>query len=419
MVTPLALYERDGEWFYHAYPLASGGVFRIQGKDVRRGRYGTGIHAMVGITVNGPCVAYSNINIERDEDRGKLIRTAFDSLGEVHQGELPKLRLKSAIDGFCFGLWDASVEQYAGELMAGDLTIGPPTLVLGDLVIDQGSSIIFAPPGAGKSYVLMGMGVSLDAGISTLWPCQQRNTGYINLERSAHSMQYRLARVNRALGLSPERPLPFLNARGKSLSTVIDGIRKMIEVHELDVIMLDSISRAGSGSLVADDVANSITDSLNSLGTTWAALAHSPRGDSTHLFGSMHFEAAQDIGVQLLSQLSTDGMTLGIGLKVVQANDIRTGGLSFIALAFEQAGLKAMRSTTGKEFPNIAAQRSLSLADSIASYLVDAGAEAAPDIAEAIGHRRDAVSRELNSNARFVFVRKEGRKSLYGVRQQE
>ena len=90
-----------------------------------------------------------------------------------------------------------------------------------------------------------------------------------------------------------------------------------------------------------------------------------------------------------------------------------------IAQAFDEAGLKDMSSTTGKECPNIAAQRALSLADSIASYLVDAGAEAAPDIAEAIGHRRDAVSRELNSNARFVFVRKEGRKSLYGVRQQE
>ena len=113
-------------------------------------------------------------------------------------------------------------------------------------------------------------------------------------------------------------------------------------------------------------------------------------------------------------------MTVGVGLKIVQANDIRTGGLSFIALEFEEgAGLKAIRSTNGKEFPNIAAQRSLSMADAIASYLVDAGASAAPDIAEAIGYRRDAVSRDLNSNERFVFVRKEGKKSLYGVRQQE
>lgn len=419
MGTELASYEREGDWIVHSYPLASGGMFRISGKDVRRGRWGTGIHAQIAVTVNGPCAAYSNINIERSEDRGKLCRDAFRQMGEVHQAEFPELRMRSAMDGFCFGLWDFSVEQFAGGLMAGDPSIGPPTLILGECIIDQGGTIIFSPPGAGKSFTLMAMGVSVDSGTDTLWPVQQRKTGYVNLERGERSMQYRLARVNRALGLAPNRPLPFLNARGKALSTVIDGVRKMIEVHELDVIMLDSISRAGSGSLVGDDVANSITDSLNGLGTTWVALAHSPRGDSTHLFGSMHFEAAEDIGIQLLSQLSTDGMTLGVGLKVVKANDIRTGGLSLIALDFaDQVGLTAIRPSDSTEFPNIASQRKLNRADAIASYLVDAGATAASDIAEAIGLRRDEISRELNSNDRFVLVGKDGRKSLYGVRQQ-
>ena len=413
-------YQREGDWLFHSYPLSSGGDLRFQAKDIRRGRWGTGIHALVGIAVNGQAVAYSNINVERDEERGKLIRTAHKAMGEVHQAEFPEQRLKSAIDGFCFGLWSASVEEYAGELMAGDLGIGPPTLVLGELVIDQGGTIIFAPPGAGKSYTLMAMAVSLDAGVDLLWPVQQRKTGYVNLERGGHSMQYRLAGTNRSLGLPPERPLPFLNARGKSLATVIDGVRKMIEVHELDVIMLDSISRAGSGSLVADDVANSITDSLNSLGETWVALAHSPRGDATHLFGSMHFEAAEDLGIQLLSQISSDGMTVGIGLKVVKANDIKTGGLSFIALDFdEQSGLVAIRSSDGREFPNIAAQHQVSTPDAVAAYLLDVGKAAAPEIAEAIDRRRETVSRELSSNQRFVSVGRDGKKVLYGVRQQE
>ena len=419
MGTPLATYERDGEWLYHAYPLASGGDFRIDAKDVRRGRFGTGTHALIVIAVNGSCAAYSNINVERSEDRGKLVRDALKNMGDVHKTEFPEQRMRSALDGFCFGLWDEAIAEYAGELMAGDLSVGPPNLVLGECIIDQGSTIIFSPPGAGKSYTLMTMGVCLDAGIDTLWSCQRRKVGYINLERGPNSQRYRLARVNKALGLAPDRPLAFLNARGKALATVIDGVRKMIEVHELDVIMLDSISRAGSGSLVGDDVANSITDSLNGLETTWVALAHSPRGDSTHLFGSMHFEAAEDIGIQLLSQLSTDGMTLGVGLKIVKANDIRTGGLSLIALDFaDQVGLTAIRPSDSTEFPNIASQRKLSKADAIASYLVDAGATAAPDIADAIGLRRDEVSRELNSNERFMFVGKDGRRSLYGVRQQ-
>lgn len=413
-------YQREGDWLYHGYPLSSGGELRIQGKDIRDGRWGTGTHALVGIAINGSALGFSNFNIERTEERSRLIKDTLKSMGEMHQSEFPELRLKSALDAFCFGLFDASVEQYAGELMAGDLSIGPPKLVLGQLVIDEGGSIIFAPPGAGKSYVLMAMAVSLDAGLDTLWPCEQRRVGYVNLERGANSQRYRLARVNRALGLEPERSLPFLNARGKSLSTVIDGVRKMIEVYDLDVIMLDSISRAGSGSLVADDVANSITDSLNGLGTTWSVLGHSPRGDATHLFGSMHFEAAEDIGIQCLTQLSSDGMTIGIGLKVVKANDIKTGGLSFIALDFdEQTGLTAIRSSDGKEFPNIAAQRQMNTPDAIANYLLDVGKAAAPEIAESIGVDRPNVSRELNKNTRFVVEAKDGQKVLYAVRQQE
>ena len=110
-----ASFERDGAWIYHAYPLQSGGALRVQAKDIRRGRWGTGIHSLVGIAVNGQAVAYSNINVERDEERGKLIRTAYKAMGEVHQGEFPEQRLKSASDGFCFGLWNASVEEYAGS----------------------------------------------------------------------------------------------------------------------------------------------------------------------------------------------------------------------------------------------------------------------------------------------------------------
>ena len=414
-----AAYQREGDWLFHSYPLESGGDLRFQAKDIRRGRWGTGIHSLVGIAVDGHAIAYSNINVERDEERGKLIRTAHKSLGEVHQGEFPEQRLKSCIDGFCYGLWDASVEQYAGGLMAGDFSLGPPTRILGDYLLEQAGTLFYAPPGAGKSYTLLAMAVSADAGVDTLWPVQQRNAGYVNLERAGRSLQYRLAGVNQALGLDPARPLPFLNARGKGLLAVLDGVHKMIETYKLDVVMLDSISRAGFGSLVADDTANEVIDALNGFGTAWGALAHSPRGDDSHIFGSVHFEAGQDVGVKLLSQRSSDGMTLGVGLQVTQANDVRTGGLSFIALDFdERTGLTAIRPSNGREFPDIASQRPLNKADAIAEYLLGVGKDAAPEIAEAVGYRRDEVSRELSRNSRFVSAGKDGRKLLYAVRQQ-
>lgn len=205
--------------------------------------------------------------------------------------------------------------------------------------------------------------------------------------------------------------------RGKSLTDILDGVHRFIETYEPEVVMLDSISRAGFGSLVADDVANNVIDSLNGLGTTWCALAHSPRGDESHIFGSVHFEAGEDVGVRLLSQLTNDGLTLGAGLRIHKA---KPGSLSLIALDFnEQSGLVAIRPATGNEFPEIVAQRKMSLPDAIAEYLLGVGKDDATAMAEATGLARTAVSRELNKNQRFVGAGKDGRRALYAVRQQD
>ena len=412
-------YERDGEWYFHAYKLESGTEIRIHASGIRRER--TGVHATVGILYNGQPLDWSNFNVERSEERRRLSKSAFTNLPEVDAQLFTETLMKQAVDTFCFGLWNARVQEYAGELMAGDPDAKPPTPILGKFVVDGGGSIIHAPPGRGKSWVLMAMAVSMDAGITVVWPCEQRRCGIVNLERSAQSMRYRLARVNRALGLDPARPLPFLNARGRSLMDVLDGIRELIKAHDLEVIMLDSISRAGAGKLVADEVANAVIDSLNSLGGAWVALGHSPRGDETHLFGSIHFTAGADVEVRLLSQLANDNMTLGLGLRVEKANDLPTGSLSILALDFDrESGLVAIRSADGKEFPEIVAQRKMSLTDEVVDYLlgIPGGKADATHIASELGRARQNVADVLKTN-RFVRLGADPenrRKVLYAVK---
>ena len=411
-------YERDGDWYVHTYPVESGSVFRIQARGMRRER--TGIHATLAITYNGQPLGWTNCNIERNEERTRLANSVHQEIPEVDAELFSKSFLTQALGAFCFGLWGAGVGEQSGELMEGDPDIGPPKVILGGMIVEDGSAIIFAPPGRGKSFTAMAMAVSQDAGVSRIWACEQRRTGYVNLERSASSMRYRLARVNRALGLDPKRPLPFLNARGRSLMDVLDGVRALIKKHDLQVIWLDSISRAGAGKLVEDSVANSIIDSLNSLGITWAALGHSPRNDESHLFGSMHFDAGADVQVQLLSQLAKDGMTLGIGLKVTKGNDVATGRLTIHALDFDKDGLVAIRSADGREFPEITAGRKMSLTDEVADYLLatPGGRDSATSIASEIERPRQNVATVLNSN-RFVRLGPDPshpRRILYGIK---
>ena len=416
-------YERDGDWYFHKYEFETGSVVRIMAKEIRRER--TGVHGALAIERNGKPLAWSNLNLERDEDRTRLVNSAYKGIEQeqVDAQLLTKQALKSAVDGFCFNLFAETLGDVSGEMMAGDEESGRPVTIIGDpaFVVDGGSTLISAPAGKGKSYTGMITAICLDAGLDYLWPVQQRRAGYVNLERSAGSQRYRLATVNKALGLDPRRPLPFLNARGRGLAEIRDGIRRFVEKFELEVLIFDSISRAGLGKLNEDSTANAIMDTMNAAsGGTWIGLAHMPRADSSHIFGSVHFENAQDVGVKLTAQRANGGMTLGIGLTVTQANDLPEGGLSVYALDFDrERGLIAIRRSKASEFPELVAGNSMSLPDEIAGYLLNlpSGRDAAPDIAAAIGQDRGNVSRVLNRDDRFVNLGKAGKKTVYGVRQ--
>lgn len=410
-------YEREGDWLVHRYRMATDDVLTLQAKDCRRS--GTGLHALVALTLNGQPLAYDVFNVERDQERGKLCRSAHRLLGDVHKAAWPEDTLKAALDGFCYGLRRESVADFKGGLSRGDPDIGPPRILLGHCIVEGGGTIVFAPPGRGKSYTGLAMAISLDAGNSTIWQCEQRRVLYVNLERSESSMRWRLSRVGACLGVGPRYEMPMLHRRGGNLADLDEGIRATTEEFRCDVAFLDSLSRSGFGDLKEDRIANSIMDTLNRMIPTWVALAHTPRGDESHTFGSTMFDAAADVTVQGITQLANDSMTVGVGLKVTMANDIPTGGLSIHAFDFDSTGLVAIRKAGGTEFPQIVANKRMSLADEVEEFLlhVPGGKEAAPDIAENIGRRRDEVSRELNKNSRFVAVGKDGRKVLYAVRQ--
>ena len=165
------VYLQEAGWFLQRYELATGNTFTIAAQNVRREP--TGIHGKLAIRMNNVTLAWSTFNLERDEDRVRLVNSAYGHLDPTANGldikEFPKNVLKHATDLFVAGLWAEVVASSKGELLEGDPDHPPATLILGDYIIDQGGHIAFAPPGRGKSYNLTLMAVSLDAGVETLW----------------------------------------------------------------------------------------------------------------------------------------------------------------------------------------------------------------------------------------------------------
>ncbi len=405
-------YEHSNGRIFQEFRLGTGNRLQFAAENIRRER--TGVHATLGISMNGKALAWDYLNVERHGDRVRLANAAYKQLDELDGGVWPENQHRRAFDLFAYGLWGEHIKAMIGGPLEGDPNAGPPETVCGSYAIDGGGCIIYSPPGKGKSYTALSMAISMDAGAPLIWPVKQRKCLYLNLERSAVSMRHRLARINAGLGLDPRRPLTFINARGRPLGDLVDVVAETMIRHGCEVLIVDSISRTGMGDLTDATAANRIIDTLNNLSPTWLALGHTPRSDDTHVFGSVHFTAGADVEVRLLSQ-SQNGTT-GIGLQVTKANDLPKVPMFVFALDWENAGLKALRPATLGEFPELASGKERSLGEEVAEYLGAAGAATATETAKELGRARQGVATLLSRDPRFVRVRKDGKDVLYGLK---
>jgi hypothetical protein len=371
-------------------------------------------HARVFIKVESHTLAWTSLNVEDDPDRVRLANSAWKNLALPDQKAFKPPDLKHLLDQFCEHLWDAYTERFEAETMAPVEDMAPTEFALRPYVVLGGGTILFAPPGRGKSYTALLMAVSIDAGCSHVWQVDQpRPTLFLNLERARLSLKRRLALVNVALGLPAQRPLLFINARGKGLREVEEAARRSVTKHRVEAVFMDSISRAGLGSLVEDRPANAIIDCLSRICPTWVALAHTPRQDEGHAFGSQMLDAGEDIGVQLLTQLSNNGR-LGIGLKVVKANDIAIPPLQVLAYSFDEYGLSGARLAKTGEFPEIDARKRMTIQEQIREYLLQVGQATAGDVGRELGVSRETASRVMAADTCLTRTRV-GHEVLYSV----
>lgn len=388
----------------------------LKAESIRQER--TGVHAKLSVLANGVTLAWSNFNVERDEERVRLANSAHKHLNGFTPKDYSAGALKKDVDDFVRGLWDAYTSTDSAELVPGLTEYEPPSFLLEPYIVEGGGTLLYAPPGRGKSWTLMLMAVSVDSGSNMVWPVKQKPVLFINLERSRRSVQNRLGLVNRVLGLPPDRPLAMMNARGRSLSDIYGAAEKSVEKFGAECVALDSISRAGAGDLKENVPTNRIMDLMNGLAPSWIGIGHTPRDDEGHIYGSTFFEAAADVMLPMLSQHVDD--RIGIGLKINKENDIGVRPMERIALEFRpEEGLVGVRPARPNEFPELTeaavSKDSASRPDLVIRYLKQVGDATATEISNAIGLNRSNLYDMLGKDARFRLTRKVGRAVYYGV----
>ena len=376
----------------------------------------SGIHAGLTIGLDSTLLAYTNCNIERDEERTRLINKAFTYLEPDIQKQCNKKEIEHQCAIFSKNLWKAFVNTYLPEDMEGSSEQLPLRFVLKPYIVEGGGTILYAPPGKGKSYTGLLWAISVDAGIEKFWLVSQAKTLFINLERSRYSVQRRLGAANRILGLDPKRKLLILNARGKALQDIAPNLKASIKTNDVKFIVLDSISRAGFGDLTENRPVTQIIDTLSSLCNTWLALAHTPRGDASHIYGSIHFEAGADIMVQLLTEVS-DEQTLGVGWQITKQNDIPQFPIQVFAYQFDDLGLINVRQADKTEFPDIMSHERTTTIQDIRRFIFecDPPEATATQIADGLTIDRPKLVKILKHSGYFHERRKDGRNVYYGI----
>jgi len=413
------------EWLFQNDNVAQvfrtddGHVLTFMASDLEKQR--TGVHGMVKVLVGDRVIAYSRLNIDRNEDRGRLIGRAIKTRAEPQNflrngAPLERDGLNFLFDQFCLEAFLKFVSNHGAVDVMGD-TLSEIDFLCRPYVMKEAGTILYAPPDSGKTYSGLLLAVSIDAGVSRIFDVPRpRKALFINLERGASGLARRLGFVNYALELDTERPLTMLNARGKTFNDLVEAITQSVDEYGIEVGFLDSISRTGQGGLSDDSAVNRLMDTMNRVLPSWFALAHTPRADSSHIYGSVHFDAAADIMVQSKISRRKD-RAMAVRWTVTKANDILRPKPLVIGMQFDDEGLANTWISSVNEFPDLieGTNKGAPLGARVESYLLEVGKSDATSIAREIGAHRADVSGILNVDKRFQKLGKDGRNVMFGL----
>ena len=403
--------------------LGTTDVIRVRIDNARRER--TGVHGRLIMFVgNGSSmrhIHYDNINLEKGDQRSRFCRECVRNLDDSVVSIYSEKAINHDIGVICQAVINWDTNNLSIDYIGAEEYAEPLTFPIYPYILDNAGSILFAPPGSGKSYMALIMSMCIANGLVSPFNAIKRPVIYVNLERPRNTFLMRDHAVRRALGFGAGEPsgVGYFHGRGRTFKSIIWHIEKETRGKPDTVIVLDSISRTGLGTLLDDTTANQFTDTMNALGLSWLALGHTPRGDDKHVFGSVHFTAGCDIETRLVG--SEQGHTLNLMLETVKSNDGPRNYKHALSLTFGevQEGLVGIREIPTDD-PGLVAQ-STDNTFRIAHAIEVLGGKATPSqLADETGIALPNVSKVLTgSKGRFIFLEEEsrnaGRNRYYGV----
>lgn len=332
-------YRMGIEW---KIPLGDDSHLRFIFEDFTRGPFGPRVTATIAQA--DVILEKDQINPEKREERVRLSNAAYPLLINLPDGHLAKEEMAHYFMLACADIERAWFDRRLERTEEVPVAVAATKYLVAPYVLEGAGTILFGQPGQGKSFMGLAIAASVQYETTLFDTTGWGNVLFINLERSKSSLEARWLNLARSVGLPPDAIIPMIHARGVPLAQIRSYVEAEIRRRNIDLVVIDSLSRiGGAGSMVDDAVANTAVDMLNSFGCGWLTIGHTPRADSSHVFGSQMFDAAADLCVQLESQAHAyDPNRLTVRLSVTKANDTGKPPPQFYSYHFGEHGLEAL-----------------------------------------------------------------------------
>lgn len=179
-----------------------------------------------------------------------------------------------------------------------DLSNAPPSpeyaTLIDPLLLTSGATILFGPGGSMKSYVALGLALSLQTGtevIKGMPPARQANCAFLDWEWNASVHRDRMVQITGALAPG----LRYMRCT-MPISAERDRIRHLIREHSIEYLFIDSVAKSAGEEPETAKAANDYFSILDTFGIPALLVAHvtkhdrRTKKDTDTLFGSIFWE---------------------------------------------------------------------------------------------------------------------------------
>lgn len=163
---------------------------------------------------------------------------------------------------------------------------------------EKSANIIFADGGTSKTFITLNMAIALAAGKPFLGftPKRPIKTLFIDYEDEAVTARYRINMLCKAPNINIDPLFAVENVKYHKpdgiLAVSVSAIKKLVHMHNIELLLIDSLSSAAGSGLETPDSANAYFDALSKIGVTSLSIAHvaksgTEQDDQSHPFGSI------------------------------------------------------------------------------------------------------------------------------------